>query len=163
MWKKSLLSEIIFEKKLHANVAKYLTTYLGSIWFLYAIFTFIFGWIIINGNIFNIFRNIKIEDPFPFTLLMILTQMFAIFLSVIVLISQNRQSKEAEIRQQIEFEINVRAENEITKILHMVEVLHTRFGIAEYDRELQQMKLLTNIEEIKEKVEDTYFSTGKAM
>ena len=46
----------------------------------------------------------------------------AIFLSVIVLISQNRQAQIAELREEIDLQINVRAEAEITKMLIIREI-----------------------------------------
>ncbi len=141
MWRHNLFSELFFEKKLHDRVAKYLTGYFGNIWFLYGLVTFILLWIILNF------------DPFPYIFLMILLQFFTVLLSVIVLISQNRESNIADIRQQVEFEVNVRAENEITKILQMVKELHTKLGIEKYDREFEAMKEKINIEEIKEIVE----------
>ena len=58
-----------------------------------------------------------------------------------------------EVRQQMDFEINVRAEQEITKILHMIEEVHTELGITKIDRELEQMKKMINISEVKEDVE----------
>lgn len=150
MLKKSLLSKIIFEKKRQDLVANYLTSYFGSIWFLYALLTFVLGWIIINGDFLE---GVKSIDPYPFIFLVMTIQMFEVFLSIIILISQNRQGKMSEVRQQIDFEINVRAESEITKILHMVEELHARLGISKVDVELEQMKTKIDIEEIKEKVE----------
>jgi len=53
----------------------------------------------------------------------------------------------------MDFEINVRAEQEITKILRMIEEIHTKLGIARVDRELEQMKETINISEVKEDVE----------
>jgi uncharacterized membrane protein len=150
MKKENLLSEVVFEKKRHDLVANYLTTYFGSIWFLYALALLVLGWVLINGEFFY---GIIPLDPYPFIFLVMTIQMFEVFLTIIILISQNRQGKMSEVRQQIDLEVNVRAENEITKILHMVEELHTRLGISRKDNELEQMKVQTDIEEIKEKVE----------
>ena len=53
----------------------------------------------------------------------------------------------------MDFEINVRAEHEITKILHMIEEIHKEIGISKVDKELEQMKIMTDISKIKEAVE----------
>lgn len=53
----------------------------------------------------------------------------------------------------IDFEINVRAEHEITKILHMLDELYTELGIAKIDKELDHMKEKIDIAEIQEEVE----------
>jgi len=54
----------------------------------------------------------------------------AMQLAIIVLISQNQQGKMEDARQRIDFEVNVRAENEITKILIMLDELHAKLGIS---------------------------------
>jgi len=76
-------------------------------------------------------------------------------LAIVVLINQNQQGRMADVRQRIEFEVNVRAENEITKILIMLDELHARFGISKVktDEELEKMKEKIDITEIKEQVE----------
>jgi uncharacterized membrane protein len=60
-----------------------------------------------------------------------------------------------KVRQQMDFEINVRAEQEITKILQMIEDIHAKLGIAKLDDELEQMKESIVISEVKEDVEKT--------
>jgi uncharacterized membrane protein len=49
-------------------------------------------------------------DKFPFGLLTMIVSLEAIFLSTFVMISQNRQSARADIRSELDFENNVRAE-----------------------------------------------------
>jgi uncharacterized membrane protein len=59
----------------------------------------------------------------------------------------------ADIRQRIDFEINVRAENEITKTLTMLDIFNARLGIVKDDEELDRMKEKTDIAEIKQDIE----------
>ena len=49
-------------------------------------------------------------DRFPFGLLTLVVSREAIFLSTFILISQNRQAERSEVRSQIDFENNLRAE-----------------------------------------------------
>ena len=49
-------------------------------------------------------------DDFPFGLLTLVVSLEAIFLSTFVMISQNRESSRADIRAQLDFETNLRAE-----------------------------------------------------
>jgi uncharacterized membrane protein len=77
----------------------------------------------------------------------------AIFLSIIVLISQNKQSKIADIRQQIDFEINVRSEEEITKILEVIDELRKAQGIKKHDPELEKMKEKIDLQKIQKEAE----------
>ena len=55
-------------------------------------------------------------DPFPFGLLTMVVSLEAIFLSVFVLISQNRQSAKDRVRSDIEYEVNVKAELEVAAL-----------------------------------------------
>lgn len=55
-------------------------------------------------------------DPFPFGLLTMIVSLEAIFLSTIVLISQNRQVEKDHIRSDVEYEVNIKAEMEIAHL-----------------------------------------------
>ena len=79
---------------------------------------------------------------------------FAIILSVSVLISQNRQGKLDKLRQQVEFEVNVRAETEITKILQMLHEMQKKMGIDSHDSELEQMKENIDLQQIHRQMDD---------
>jgi uncharacterized membrane protein len=59
----------------------------------------------------------------------------------------------ADIRQRIDFEVNVRAETEITKILKMLDAFNGRLGIIKADEELEKMKEKIDIAEIKGDIE----------
>lgn len=145
-----LQSKMTFTEEVSDKIAKYLTTYFGTVSFLIALAIFVLGWIAINSGYFN---NIEIFDEYPFILLLMAVQLFEVFLSVMVLINQNRQAKIADVRQQIDLEINVRAENEITKILQLLDEMQKRQGIIKKDNELETMKEKIDIAEIKEVVE----------
>lgn len=147
---KRLKSYIEFEEKLADALAKFLTKYFGSLRFLNLTLVFVLLWIIVN---LGMIPGINPFDPYPFSWLMMIVQIFAIVLFIVVLINQNQEKRINEIRQQMDFEINVRAEREVTKILHMIEEMHTKLGIAKADKELEQMKERIDISEIKENVE----------
>jgi uncharacterized membrane protein len=52
-------------------------------------------------------------DPFPFGLLTMVVSLEAIILSVFVLLSQNRQVARDRVRNDIEYQVNLKAELEI--------------------------------------------------
>ena len=52
-------------------------------------------------------------DPFPFGLLTMVVSLEAIILSVFVLLSQNRQVERERVRNDIEYEVNLKAELEV--------------------------------------------------
>jgi uncharacterized membrane protein len=149
-FKKNLESYIEFEEKWSEALAKFLTKSFGTLRFLILTLIFILLWILLN---LGLVPGITPFDLYPFVWLVTIVQLFSIVLSIVILISQNQETRITEIRQQVDLEINVRAEHEITKILNMIEQIHTELGIARADLELEQMKEMTNISVIKEKVE----------
>src|ERR1035437_6893107 len=112
-----LKSYVEFERKWADVMARFLTKSFGSVWFLNANLIFIFVWIIINLGWIS---GMHPFDPFPFSLLLMIAAFSAMLLAIVVLINQNQQGNMEDVRQRIDFEVNVRAEREITKILTML-------------------------------------------
>jgi uncharacterized membrane protein len=101
-------------------------------------------------------------DPYPHNFLTMIVSLEAIFLSIIVLISQNRQSGIADMREEIDFNINVRAEQEITKILNMLEQIQGQLGIQNVlDEELLEMEKMTDLDEIEKQISRDNDISGK--
>jgi uncharacterized membrane protein len=59
-------------------------------------------------------------DPFPFTLLTTIVSLEAIFLTLFVLASENRLTQEADRRGQLDLQVNLLAEQEMTMVLRML-------------------------------------------
>jgi uncharacterized membrane protein len=72
-------------------------------------------------------------DPFPFGLLTMVVSLEAIFLSIFVLMAQNRESAIAELREEMTLEIDMRMEEEVTKTLELVVGLYGRLGFSVSD------------------------------
>ncbi|AMY10680.1 putative membrane protein [Luteitalea pratensis] len=69
-------------------------------------------------------------DPFPFSLLTSIVSLEAIFLSLFVLNSQNRLTRDSDQRAQIDLQVNLLAEQEMTLVLRMLRDLCARADIA---------------------------------
>lgn len=72
-------------------------------------------------------------DPYPFGLLTLIVSLEAIFLSIFVLVSQNRQAERDRIRTDLDYQVNVKAHVEILGIagrLERIEQALTRPGSA---------------------------------
>lgn len=79
-------------------------------------------------------------DPFPYGLLTMIVSLEAIFLSLFVLMSQGRESRIGELREELTLQVNLRVEEEVTKTLHLVAGLYTRMGhTLGNDPELREM------------------------
>lgn len=132
------------------KVSLLITNTFGSIAFLFVCAAFIVFWLTCN---LNLIPGIKAFDPFPFPELEMVVSIFAIILSISVLISQKRQARLEKINQQVEFEINIKAEKEITKVLEMLHVIQKKLGIDNDDTELEKMKEKTDIDQLHREAE----------
>lgn len=95
-----------------------LTSVAGDIRFVYFSFIWFFVWITVN---LGVIPGIEPFDPFPFGFLTMLVSLEAIFLSLFVLISQNIQTKRDKIRNDIEYDVNIKAELGIRDLHDKVE------------------------------------------
>jgi hypothetical protein len=109
-----LATRVGHEGRLHRRMkgaqdraADHVTAFAGSLNFVY-LHAFWFGlWIVCNTGLFG--RRLEF-DRFPFGLLTMVVSLEAIFLSTFVMVSQNRQAARSDIRSQLDFETNLRAE-----------------------------------------------------
>jgi uncharacterized membrane protein len=96
------------------------------------------GWIILN---LGLIPGIKPFDPFPFVMLAMWASVEAIFLSTFVLISQNRMMSLAEKRADLDLQVSLLAEHEVTRLIHMVDALSRHVGMPEpTDTEIKELK-----------------------
>jgi uncharacterized membrane protein len=85
-------------------------------------------------------------DPFPFSLLTMVVSLEAIFLSTFVLIAQNRQGIRADRRAKVDLEVNLIAEEEITKLIGLVDDIHRHLGLEPVeDGDVHEMKRSTDV------------------
>lgn len=78
-------------------------------------------------------------DPFPFGLLTMVVSLEAIFLSIFILVSQNRSSLVSTLREEVHLRVNLIAEEEITKALEVLAEIRKEIGIKKPDEELEEM------------------------
>jgi uncharacterized membrane protein len=76
------------------------------------------------------FSGMKKFDPYPYGMLTTIVSLEAIFLSIFVLMTQSRESKIGELREELTLQVNLRMEEEITKTLHLVAGLYSRLGLV---------------------------------
>jgi len=74
-------------------------------------------WILINTNLIP---GITAFDPFPFELLTMTVSLEAIFLALFVLASQNRLGKQADLRANLDLQIDLLVEREMTAVLQLL-------------------------------------------
>ena len=108
----------------------------SSTWFLLAHVAAFLLWILINAPL----PGMPQFDPYPFGMLTTIVSLEAIFLAIFVLMTQSRESRIGELREELTLQVNLRMEEEITKTLHLVAGLYSRLNLqlAE-DAELRSM------------------------
>ncbi|HLF25491.1 MAG TPA: DUF1003 domain-containing protein [Anaerolineae bacterium] len=112
----------MFEEKLTVGdrLADWLTTGIGSMGFVYLNAAWFGVWIVINLGLIS---GLAAFDPFPFGLLTMVVSLEAIFLSLFVLISQNRADAKDRLRSELDYRVNVKAELEIGELHDKVDRL----------------------------------------
>jgi uncharacterized membrane protein len=93
------------------KIADAVAGFTGSIPFLLLNGGWFFVWIV-----WNTLPGVKHFDPYPFGFLTMVVSLEAIFLSIFVLISQNRQGAKDRLRADSDYEVNLKAELEITQL-----------------------------------------------
>ena len=78
----------------------------------------------------------------------------AIFLSLLVLMTQNRLTKDADKRAQLDLQINMLAEQESTATLRMLEKICQHLGIAHAVDEAQQLAKNTDVNRLAKTLDD---------
>ena len=120
-----------FRQETHAargleyRVADAITAASGSMAFFYIQVVWFGLWILWNVGILGF----EPFDPFPFGLLTMIVSLEAIFLSTFVLVSQNRMAKLAEDRADLDLQINMLDEHEVTRLLRMTDAIAKKLGV----------------------------------
>ncbi len=119
------------------KMADKLTSYFGSVFFLLLNLGFFIAWVLLNSGKIT---GLEPFDPFPFLLLSVAVSTYAILLSIIVLISQNRESQIANLRQELQVQVNLFTDREITKVLKILKELREEIKKGKIkDEELEEM------------------------
>lgn len=122
--------------------ADWLTSRFGSVTFLGLNALWFAVWVSWNTHIIP---GAEAFDPFPFGLLTMVVSLEAIFLAIIVLISQNREARVNELREEFDLQINTVAEEEVTKMLKMMFLLCEKQGVKlDEDPELRRLMRMSN-------------------
>lgn len=147
---------------LRERIADSFTSSFGTLGFLFFNCGVFFLWMVVN---LGWIPRIPPFDPFPFGLLTMIVSLEAIVLSIVVLISQNKAGAIADLREELDLQVNLRAEEEVTRILNMLDEVHDYLGLTpEDDAELKAMKKKTNIAKIQKRLIEEYeTSSGRTM
>ena len=116
-------------------------------------------WIAVNARVLPL----RPFDPFPFSLLVSIVSLEAIFLALFVLASQRRLSEEADRRAHLDLQVNLLAEQEMTLVLQMLKEVCERLDLHETidSPKFQELVKRTDVGELAEHLERTIGTTGE--
>lgn len=120
------VNEIADEKlTLGERIADVIAEFSGSIAFL-----------LLNAAFFGIWLGVNVIpgiefDPYPFGLLTMIVSLEAIFLSIFVLVSQNRQADKDRIRNELDYQVNLKAELGVSTLLSKTDLVAETLGELE--------------------------------
>lgn len=131
--------------------AEWFTCQIGSMTSVIAHAIFFAVWISLNLGLLGI----KPFDPFPFGLLTMILSIEAIFLSLFVLISQNRMQLESDNRAELDVQINLLTEYELTRLWRLTELIADKLGVdREADAELKGLDVDIDPQDVMKKIEE---------
>lgn len=133
------------ERGLQDRIADVITSVSGRMIFAYVHIVWFGLWILLNtGRV-----GVRIFDPFPYGLLTMIVSLEAIFLSTFVLISQNRLSAESDRRADLDLQIGLLTEHELTRVLQMLDAIQDKLGVADHkNSELADLEMETRPEDV---------------
>lgn len=120
-----------------------ITRVAGSVTFIAVHAVWFATWIVLNLTRYAF-------DPYPFSLLNLVVALEAVFLTSVVLMTQNKMAELADRRAHLDLQVNMLAEQELTAMLHMLHGLCTHAGVkvSIRDERVQQLLQETDIHKI---------------
>ena len=133
------------------RLARTITRFSGSMRFVY-VHALIYGaWIVAN---LGWIPGLRPWDP-TFVVLAMIASVEAIFLSTFILITQNRMAAQADRRAELDLQVSLLAEAEITKLVALVSEIAVRMEVPEAQQEdVQEMKQLVQPEAVLDAIEE---------
>jgi uncharacterized membrane protein len=139
------------QRSLSARIGDAIATQAGRMWFISLHVVWFVIWIALNVKS----RGTAVFDPFPYSLLTMIVSLESIFLSLFILMSQNRSGLQAEQRNHLDLQINLLSEDENTKMIQMLQALceHHKLPIGN-DPEIEMMAARTELHSVMAELKD---------
>lgn len=115
------------------------------IWFL--------AWIVANTGLIPGFEPF---DPFPFPFLTMIVSLEAIFLALFVLSSQNRMSRQSDKRANLDLQIDLLAEREMTAVLQLLRDIASHLDVrgTVTTEQIRDLAKKTDLQHLTEQLEE---------
>ena len=137
---------------LDEKLARAVTRFAGSMRFVYVHAALYGAWIVAN---LGWIPGVTPWDP-SFVVLAMIASVEAIFLSTFILITQNRMAAAADRRAELDLQVSLLAEAEITKLVELVSMIAERMHVSTAEQqEIEEMKKRVAPEAVLDAIEKT--------
>jgi uncharacterized membrane protein len=135
------------------RVSDVITKLVGNVGFLAIQAVLIVGWALLN---LKVIPGVKPFDPFPFGVLALVVSSEGVFLTIFVLISQGRMSRQTEQRSHLDLQVGMLAEQELTTILQVLQKLcqHVGVNVDSSRQEIQSFSKTTDVHKLASELAD---------
>jgi len=135
------------ERSLSDRVGDTIGSFAGTISFVMLHLALFVAWAVVNRGVIP---GVPAFDPYPFNLLTMIVSMEGVLITTFVLIKQNRMGVRADRRNQLDLQINLLTEKEVTKVIQMLEhiAIHLKIEQRVVDAETQELGEVTAVDEL---------------
>jgi uncharacterized membrane protein len=127
--------------------------FIGSTAFLLLQVLLVLTWSAIN---LKVIPGVRAFDPFPFGILALVISSESVLLTIFVLISQNRMTRQAEKRAHLDLQVGMLAEQELTTMLQMQHKIckHLGIDVESAQQKLKEFSDATDVSKLASELED---------
>lgn len=136
-------------RTMQQRIADAITGAAGSLPFVYVHLAIVVVWILINIG----WTPLEPFDP-TFVLLATAASVEAIFLSTFVLVTQNRMQRESDRRANLDLQISLLTEHELTRVIQLVDAIAAKLGAQVPIPELDELQQDVSPEQVLDAIDD---------
>jgi uncharacterized membrane protein len=114
----ALEQQALRERKPGERISDSLTGFIGRLSFVIAHVVLLLAWFVVNSGLVP---GVRPFDPFPFGVLTLIVSTEGVLFTLLVLISQNRMSRQADLRAHLTLQVGLLAEKEATRTREILE------------------------------------------
>ncbi len=139
------------QRTLSERVSDVIAGFSGSMAFVALHVVWFAVWFLVNTRVLP---WVKPFDPYPFILLAMIVSVEGVLLSTFVLMKQNRMTKKSDARDHLNLQIDLLAEEEITKSLQLLRAIAKQLKIPDQngDSELEEMTTTTSVDLVAQQI-----------
>ena len=148
-----LEQDALERRTLTERISEAIAKFIGSAPFLVLQILLVLTWTAIN---LYLIPGAKPFDPFPFGILALVVSSESVVLTIFVLMSQNRMTRQAERRSHLDLQVGMLAEQELTTVLEMQQKIcqHLGVDVTSSKPELQSFNAATDVRKLASELED---------